>query len=312
MTQTTEPAAVATDEAAGSPSDALRARLSLVALCFGWGVTWPIMKIALNEIPPFSMRIGSIGLGITTLTILMLLQGRSFRIPTPMTWLHIVVAAIFNIVGFSIFTPFAQLSADTSRVAIIVYTMPIWATLLARVALGERLTAASRLGLVLCIAGMAVLIYPLSQLGIPVGILLALGAAMSWAAGTVYFKWAQPQGDPVAISAYQLIVAFGIVACALPMVEGSLHLAQASTTAMLALLFSGVVGSGISYVLWFDIVRRLPAATASLGILSSPVIGVLSAMLILGERPTAADITGFAMIFAASACVVLLPHKTQA
>ena len=68
------------------------------------------------------------------------------------------------------------------------------------------------------------------------------------------------------------------------------------------------MGSGISYFLWFDIVRRLPATTASLGILASPVAGVISSMLILGERPTLADGIGFALMFAASACVLLQPQ----
>ena len=72
-----------------------------------------------------------------------------------------------------------------------------------------------------------------------------------------------------------------------------------------------MVGSGISNFLWFDIVRRLPATTASLGILSSPVIGVISSMLMLGERPTLADIVGFALIFASSVCVVLRPHDAE-
>ena len=92
---------------------------------------------------------------------------------------------VFNVVAFSIFTPFAQLYAATSRVTILVYTMPIWASLLARLVLGERLNATRAVALALCVAGMAVLIYPLAATGIPAGILLALGAAMSWAAGTV-------------------------------------------------------------------------------------------------------------------------------
>jgi drug/metabolite transporter (DMT)-like permease len=54
-------------------------------------------------------------------------------------------------------------------------------------------------------------------------------------------------------------------------------------------------------------VRRLPATTASLGILATPVIGVVSAVIVLGERPTLADILGFALMLAASACVLLRP-----
>jgi uncharacterized membrane protein len=51
--------------------------------------------------------------------------------------------------------------------------------------------------------------------------------------------------------------------------------------------------------------EAVPAMTASLGILSAPVIGVISTVIVLGERPTVPDIIGFVLIFAASACVVL-------
>jgi drug/metabolite transporter (DMT)-like permease len=291
-------------------ANAIKARVFLVLLCLGWGITWPMMKIALDEIPPFSMRVASLTLGVATLTSLSLLQGRSLRIPSFRTLMHLCVASFFNIVAFSVFTPFAQMSAATSRVAIVVYTMPIWATLMARPILGERLTTARALGLALCIAGMTVLIYPLATLGIPTGILLAIGAAVSWAAGTVYLKWAKIDGDPMAAAVWQLVIGLIVIGAMLPVVEGSLHLSQAHRSAILALIFAGVVGSGISYFLWFDIVRRLPATTASLGVLSSPVIGVVSSMLLLGERPTLPDIVGFTLIFVASATVLLRPQET--
>jgi drug/metabolite transporter (DMT)-like permease len=290
------------------PTDAIKARVFLVLLCLGWGMTWPMMKIALDEIPPFSMRVSSLTLGALTLTSLSLLQGRSLRIPRLRTFTHLCGASFFNIVAFSVLTPFAQMSAATSRVAIVVYTMPIWATLMALPILGERLNIVRALALGLCVAGMSVLIYPLATLGIPTGLLLAAGAAISWAAGTVYLKWAKIDCDPMAAALWQLVVGVIVIGALLPIVEGSLHLAQADWGAILAMIFSGMIGSGISYFLWFDIVRRLPATVASLGVLSSPVIGVVSSMLILGEQPTVTDIVGFALMLAASASVVLWPQ----
>jgi uncharacterized membrane protein len=179
--------------------------------------------------------------------------------------------------------------------------MPIWATLMALPILGERLNTVRALALTLCVAGMSVLIYPLATLGIPTGILLAVGAAIGWAAGTIYLKWAKIDGDPMAAALWQLVIGVIVIGALLPIVEGSLHLAQAHWGAILAMIFSGVIGSGISYFLWFDIVRRLPATVAALGILSSPVIGVVSSMLLLGEQPTLTDIVGFALMLGASA-----------
>jgi drug/metabolite transporter (DMT)-like permease len=74
---------------------------------------------------------------------------------------------------------------------------------------------------------------------------------------------------------------------------------------VVATMLSGLLGTGVAYGLWFTIIRRLPAMTASLGVLGSPVIGVIASVLVLGERPTAADVVGFALILAASAFALL-------
>jgi drug/metabolite transporter (DMT)-like permease len=280
----------------------------LVFLSIAWGVTWPIMKIALLEIPPLSMRMATAGCGAAILFTIALLRRTKLFIPPGMKWAHIAVSSVLNIVGFSLFSAFAQMSATTSRVTILAYTMPIWACLLARVILGERLTINRGIALALCVAGIAVLIYPLSQSGIPSGILLATGAGASWAAGTVYLKWARIEGDPVGIAAWQVAIGFLVIAACVSIFEGSPHLWPTSWQAMFGVVFTGVVGSGLAYVLWFEVIRRLPAMTASLGVLSVPVIGVLASMLILGERPTLADVIGFALIFAASACVLIQPR----
>ena len=150
---------------ASTLSDAAKARLLLVVLCIGWGTTWVTMRMALEEIPPFSMRVATLSLGALVLTSFARFQGRTLAIAHRRTWMHICVASLFNIVAFSVFTPFAQLAAETSRVAIMVYTMPIWAAMLALPILGERLTPTRIAALALCIAGMTILIAPLAGLG---------------------------------------------------------------------------------------------------------------------------------------------------
>jgi drug/metabolite transporter (DMT)-like permease len=85
--------------------------------------------------------------------------------------------------------------------------------------------------------------------------------------------------------------------------------AAVSLKAVLAVLYNGLLGTGFAYILWFAIIERLPTATASLGSLSTPVVGVISSMLMLGERPTTEDMIGFALIFAAAACVLTQPAQ---
>jgi drug/metabolite transporter (DMT)-like permease len=283
------------------------ARLMLVAVGLAWGLTWVAMKIALQQVPPFSMRIGTSGIATLTLLAIALVQRRDLRIGSIRTGLHLVVSGTLNVASFTLFSAFAQLATTTARVAVLTYTMPIWAALLARPILGERLDRTRGIALLLCIIGLAILIHPLIGTGDVAGLTLALATAVSWACGTVYLKWAHIDAHPFAIATWQVIVALVITVIGLFIVEGSLHLWPVRPITLGAVVFAGLFGSAFAYLLWFEIVRRLSAMTASLGVLSSPVVGVIASVLVLGERPTTSDIIGFTLILAAAACVLLPP-----
>jgi len=288
------------------------ARIMLVVLCVIWGITWPIMRIALNEIPPLSMRATATLLGAVTYYLLCVAMRRSLRIPSLKVWAHIVVASLLNVAAFSLFSAFAQLAATTSRVAILAYTMPIWSVLLGWAFLSERPSRVQALALLLCAIGLAILIYPLTADGVPRGIVFALAVGVCWGGGTVYLKWAHIEADQMGVGSWQMTVAAGVLVACMLIFEGSPHFADAHLDGVLATAWTGIASSGIAYALWFTIVRRLPAITASLGVLASPVIGVIGSFLILGEVPTPADIIGFALIFIASACVLLTRQSTVA
>src|SRR5262249_37415403 len=98
---TNDPSPLASMASPAVPASAFRARLLLVLLCVGWGTTWSTMRIALTEIPPFSMRVGTLFLGAVTLATLARLQGRTLKVRNRGAWLHLCVASLFNIVGFS-------------------------------------------------------------------------------------------------------------------------------------------------------------------------------------------------------------------
>lgn len=276
----------------------------LIALCIVWGSTWPIMRIALREVPPFTMRTLSTLVGGIMLFALCFVMRRDLRLPGIKGWAHVFVAAMLNVASFSVFSTFAQLGAATSRVAILAYTMPIWAVVLSWIFLRERPTGMQPIAIALCAGGLGVLIYPLTAAGIPLGIVLALATGVSWAAGTVYLKWAHIEADPMAVAVWQVAISLFVIAACMLIFEGGPDLHAAHTDGVIATVLSGLLGTGTAYGLWFSIIRRLPAMTASLGVLGSPVIGVITSVLILGERPTATDAVGFGLILAASACVL--------
>jgi drug/metabolite transporter (DMT)-like permease len=289
--------------------EAIKGRLLLLLLALVWGLSWPIMKIALDEVGVFTLRVLGFSLSAVSLFALIWLRGRSAAIPRGVAWLHVAIASLFNVVGFALFSSFAQLAADTTRVVIVNYSMPVWASLMAWLFLSERLNARTGVGLVLCVAGLAVLTYPVVNTHSAIGLLLALGCALCWAAGTVYMKWARIPGDLLTITAWQIAIGAVVMAAGFPLFQGIPTFSPVSLQAVLAVLYNGLIGSGFAYVLWFAIIGRLPTATAALGSLLTPVVGVTGSMLMLGERPTTADTVGFALIFAAAASVLLQPAR---
>ncbi|MGZ3411806.1 MAG: DMT family transporter [Xanthobacteraceae bacterium] len=289
-------------------TDTVKARLLLVAVGFAWGLTWPAMRIALIDFPPFTMRVVASFLGASSMFILARIVGKGVRLPPRSTWGYIIIVSFLNIVIFSVCSAFAQLTATTGRVAILVYTMPIWACLLSWIFLGEQLNKMRAIALLLCCVGMAVLIYPLANGGIPLGLVLSLCSSVSWALGTIYVKRSRINIEPYSLAVWQLTIAC-IVSTGLELIfEWPFNFSVVHLNSWLGVIFSGLFGSAVAFYLWFKIIRILPATTASLGTLSAPMIGVVSSILFLGEIPTTTDIIGYTLIFSASVCALLQPQ----
>ena len=293
-------------------NDAAVAKLLLLALSFCWGLSWSAMRIALDEVSPWSMRLIGYSIGAATLLILLKAQGRSLYISPGRDRRHVFVAALFIVVAFGVAGTFAQLMANTSRVIIVNYSMPVWSSLMAYFVLRERIERRSAIGLALCVAGLIVLVYPVAEQSLrePIGLLLALVCALGWGGGTVYMKWARIKGDLLAITFWQVVV--GVVAFSVGYLifEGIPKFEPLQWRTWGGLLFNGILGTGIAYFIWFNIIGRLSTVMASLGSLINPVVGVIGAMILLGDRPTGTDLIGFALIFAAAACV-MLPRREK-
>jgi drug/metabolite transporter (DMT)-like permease len=288
-------------------SDATVAKLLMLALSFCWGLSWSAMRIALDEVSPWSMRLIGYSIGVATLLILIKAQGGSLYVPPGRNRWHVLAAAMFLAVGFGIAGTFAQLMANTSRVIIVNYSMPIWSSMMAYFVLRERINARVAFGLALCVAGLAVLVYPVAEQSLrePIGLLLALGCALCWGGGTVYMKWARIKGDLLAITFWQVVVGAVVFAMAYLVFEGLPRYEPLQWRTWGGLLFNGILGTGIAYFIWFNIIGRLSTAMASLGSLINPVVGVIGAVILLGDRPTVPDMIGFALILGAATCVLI-------
>jgi drug/metabolite transporter (DMT)-like permease len=281
-------------------------RAGLILIALSWGFNWPAVKLALNEMPIWSMRAVGLSAGCLLLLGLAKASGRPLAVAAR-HWPALILAGLLNVTAFNVLTAVAQTLMPTTRAVILAYTMPLWTALLARIVLGEVLSPRQRTALMLGAAGLAVVLAPLqatlNEPAVEIAIAAILGAAIAWAAGTIVMKRVKFASDPLANTAWQLAIGaitvwVGAVAFEAPALA-SLSFWPETWAGWGGLVYNSAIGIALSYFLWFGMVARLPAATAAIGVLLVPVVGVTAAMAIIGEQPSLADGLGFLLISAA-------------
>jgi drug/metabolite transporter (DMT)-like permease len=276
-------------------------------LALSWGLNWPAIKIVLGEVPPFALRTAGLGAAALLLLACARWQGRRL-VPPRESWAGIAAAGALSIVAFNFCTAFAQLSTTTSRAAVLTYTMPTISALLAWVLLGERPGRRGALAVLLGALGIALLAWPALRGGTGAaswrGPLFALGAALAWALGTIVTKKVAPVHDRVVATGWQLALggACGALASAL---AGETWPRSLSPMVALALGYHIVVATAFAYVLWYRLLDSASATVSSLTALAVPVVGVLGAMALVGDRPGALDWAGFVLVLGAATLVLL-------
>jgi probable blue pigment (indigoidine) exporter len=214
---------------------------------------------------------------------------RDRLLPRRGQWGRLFLYGTLNIGAWSVVAPASLFWLDAAEAAIIAYTMPVWATVLAWPVLGERPTLPRVGGLVLGLAGVTLLMAgTLADQG--AGALLAklpgvaaiLGTALMFATGAVLTKRWPVQMPPVPMVAWQIV--FGTLPVwVIALGFETLDLARVTALGWFCLVYLGLVAQCVAYLAWFRALRVLPAGLAAIGNLIVPVIGVLSSGLLLGE-----------------------------
>src|SRR6476661_327224 len=107
-----------------------RALLLVPLLGLLWGFNWPAVRIALVEISPWTLRSAGMSFAGLFLLLLALLTRQNLHVARAQ-WPRLVLSGILSIAAFNVLLAFAQLMGATYRIAILTFTMPIWATLMA-------------------------------------------------------------------------------------------------------------------------------------------------------------------------------------
>jgi drug/metabolite transporter (DMT)-like permease len=279
--------------------------LALIALSLIWGYSWIVMKIAMRHAGVFDFSLLRVVIGGLCLFIVLALSGRPL-LPPPGRWREIFALGVVQTGIYIALSMWTLVEGAVGRTAVLIFTMPFWTLVLARLFLHERLRRTQWLAVGLSAAGLVIIIQPWSLGGSLASKLIAIVAGIDWAVSSIMVKRLQARGriELLCLNAWQFL--FG----ALPLLV-IVFLVPAppidwSKEFILALTFSGIATTALGWWLWLYILKHLPAGIASMCTLMIPVIALLSSALQLGERPEIDELIGMGLIGLA---LLLLPLR---
>jgi drug/metabolite transporter (DMT)-like permease len=285
--------------------------LLVVILSLVWGFNWPVLKLGVTGLAPLTFRAVTLPFAALGLLVIARLSGESMRIPRAW-WARVAILALFNITGWNWLMLFGIQQMAAGRAAILAYTLPIWSVLFSLWLLHEPLSPRKLAGLLVGMAGLAVLLGEeiVNVRRAPVGALLIIGAAISWSLGTVLLRrWAPPLPQNT-LTGWMILLGWAPLVVAAPLFDPHplASLAAMSGTTWFAVIYNIVFASTVAYWAWFRMARSLPVVVSSLSSLPVPVVGVLSGMLVLGERPGVTELIALTLVLA-SLAAVMFPER---
>ncbi|GGF08281.1 transporter [Aliidongia dinghuensis] len=263
-----------------------------------WGLNWLVTKAIVQSVVPLWAT--AIRTAIATVALFGLQLARGQLVLPRRGDLPVIIAiAGLHMVAFSTLVAFGLRFAPVGRSVVLGYTTPIWVAPGAWLFLGEAMTKRRLAGIGVSLAGLAVLFNPLAfdwhDRGAWAGDGLILLAALCWAANILYVRAHKWLSTPFQLIPWQTLLATTVLTTVAFAIDGPPQIRWNPALAS-AFLYSGVCGSALAYWAMAVVNRSLPAVTTSLGLLMTPVVGLLGSAVGLGEPVDVALVLALALI----------------
>lgn len=289
-----------------------RALVLLAVLTLVWGTNWPLFPIAVREVSVWTFRAVSVlGAGLFLLAVARA-RGQSLVIPRR-HWPTIATATFFYLVVWNIASTYSAILIPSGQSAVLGFTMPLWAALIAWAVLGEKLTGRMLLAVALGGAGVALLMWRSFEAyaQAPLGLALGLLAGLGWAVGTLILKRRGVDVPATVLTGWQLLIT------AVPIGLGALALGDhrwfvPSWTTIAVIAWITIVPMSIGNVSWFAIVGLLPTNVAGLSSILVPIVAMISGAIVHGEPLGPLQWLAMACCAGALALAVLKPAAAPA
>ena len=282
--------------------------LAFVFLILFWSSAFGAIKVSLEYAPPIlfaGMRTLLCGLVVALAALVW-----GGRANLRRDWPIYLLLAVFNVVLFIGLQTLTILYMPSGSAAVVIYLQPILVGLASYLVLGEQLSVAKVVGLVLGFSGVvAVSAGSLSgsSLGTPLGVAFGISSALSWTLGTVYFK---RYGEKLS-TLWAVAVPFsagGIVLTGLGLVLEPLSGISWTGTYVASFLYTALVGTALAWILWLGLVKAGEASRVSAYVFFVPLASVLLGAVFLGEALSPWLLAGAVLVV----CGIYLVNKQSA
>lgn len=261
-----------------------------------WSSNWIVMKHMAGLIGAFDLVASRYFLGFLVMLAVAWKMGKRL-FPMPPLW-PTAGGAIAQMAGFQCLSQYALLSGGAGHVAMLGYTMPFWVGLFAWWLLDEPISRRFLAGLGCAALGLLAIVAPWQGLGGLDSSLYALAGGLSWGLGVVITKrqMLRTKPDVLVLTVWQMLFAF--LFCLIPAWLVPQPAPRWGMDLFLGLAYMSIMATAIGWWCWMLVVQRLSAGIVAVSSLSVPVLVVLQAWLVLGERPAQLEWLGIAMIMA--------------
>jgi O-acetylserine/cysteine efflux transporter len=286
--------------------------MAFFLLVLFWGSAFAVVKIGLDYSPPVLFAGLRSVVGGLAMVLVAFWWGGSPDLRRD--WPVFLLLALFNVVLFIGLQTYAILYLPSGSAAVLIYLQPILVGLLAWPVLGETLTAAKILGLLLGFSGIVAVsagnILGAENAISPAGVVFGTTSALSWALGTVYFKKFEARVSTLWAVAL-MFLAGGVILTALGVLVESLGQVSWTGVFVASLLYSGLVGTSLAWVIWFALVRAGEASRVASYIFAVPLTAVLIGVVFLDEPLGYTLLIGAAFVVCGIYLVNRVPRQTK-